>query len=193
MQLRSIAINAKSMELTLAWFAGEENAEYTTFRSSEAAVPEFYRCLMSLGRKVWTDYLQLSEKEINFLTKAEDALGQVVKNAFRKNVAVTKVGWQHKLDKKNNIAYIVNISLVYKQEPDKYVKITVPKISIPVFREEAAEKLLIVEKEKQLHIDYVADKELEDLLETLEDLCLAYISGERAQGTIPGMEEEVEK
>lgn len=169
MRLKSISYNVKNATLTVAWHSGELEEDYNSFRSSEAAVPEFYTIMMQIGRKIWNHYLNLSENGIKFELKEK-----------QRNVAVVRMAWRHPTEIKD-VKYFVKMSLVYMQSKLYYIPISLPKIAVLAYRDEKM-------KDSQLHEMYFADPELESLLQKMEERGLAYAMGERAQGVIPGME-----
>ncbi|MBR4908818.1 MAG: hypothetical protein IKZ43_07395 [Acidaminococcaceae bacterium] len=174
MYLKSIFYNVKNATLEVAWFSGDNEEDYNRFRSSEPAVPEFYQTLMELGRKIWNQYLNLSERGITFeLSK------------IRKNVAVVRIVWQHPTEVKD-VLYAVKMGLVYRQSEKIAIPLPLPKISILVHRDE---KMTV----EQLRENYYADPELQAMLEKMEKLGLSYAMGERAQVVLPGMEKEAEE
>jgi hypothetical protein len=128
---------------------------------------------MELGRKIWNQYLNLSERGITFeLSK------------IRKNVAVVRIVWQHPTEVKD-VLYSVKMGLVYRQSEKIAIPLPLPKISILVHRDE---KMTV----EQLRENYNADPELQAMLEKIEKLGLSYAMGERAQMELPGMEKEAE-
>lgn len=170
MLLKQIAYGLNNNSLTVSWLSGEVNEDYNSFRSSEAAVPEFYQAMRDLGVKVWRDYLKMQVDNLNFDVK--DPLN---------NVAIIKLRWRRPAEIKD-VAYFVSMHLLYHQKPGVNVSMGLPVVRVPFHRDEK-------DKEETLREDYWADKELEQLLVRMEERGLAYAMGERAQQTLPGMEE----
>lgn len=171
MLLKQIAYGLSNNSLTVAWLSGEVNEDFNSFRSSEAAVPEFYQAMRDLGVKVWRDYLKMQVDNLNFDVK--DPLN---------NVAIIKLRWRRPAEIKD-VAYFVSMHLLYHQKPGVNVSMGLPVVRVPFHRDEK-------DKEETLREDYWADKELEQLLVRMEELGLAYAMGERAQQTLPGMEDK---
>ena len=171
MILKQIALSLKNNSLTVSWLSGEANEDYNSFRSSETPVPEFYLAMRDLGVKVWRDYLKMRLDDLNFDVK--DPLN---------NVAIIKLKWRRPAEIKD-VAYFVSMHLLYHQKPGVNVSMGLPVVRVPFHRDEN-------EKEETIREDYWADKELEQLLNRMEECGLAYAMGERAQQMLPGMEEE---
>ena len=155
----------------MAWYSGEMEEDYNCFRSSEPALPEFYATLMELGKKIWNDYMNMREQGITFELSKQ-----------RRNVAIVRMVWSIPAEIKD-VAYSVKMGLVYRQSERIVIPIPLPKVDVLVHFDEKI-------TEEELRSMYCADKQLVNLFEKMKQLGLGYAMGERAQQTIPGMEDE---
>lgn len=171
MLLKHIFYNIKNNTLQVAWYSGEMEEDYNCFRSSEPALPEFYATLMELGKKIWNDYMNMREQGITFELSKQ-----------RRNVAIVRMVWSIPAEIKD-VAYSVKMGLVYRQSERIVIPIPLPKVDVLVHFDEKI-------TEEELRSMYCADKQLVNLFEKMKQLGLGYAMGQRAQQTLPGMDEE---